>query len=1338
MDAIATRRERVVLELEDNFSTGMARAAAATALLNRELNSLSGSAVRTASRDMDRASKDIDKTGTSAERTGKQIDRLSGRLALLAQAAAVLGPALVPLGAAALPAVAGLTAEVGALAGALGVTLLAFKGLGDGIKALNTYQLEPTAANLEKVREEFEKLGPAGAHFVKFLDDLGPQLSSIQDAAREGLFPGIEDGITELLPLLPQVRSLVSEIATAMGDLATDAGASLAGPKWRAFFDYLERTAAPTLTSLGHIVGDFAAGLANLLVAFEPLSNAFTLGLEDMAASFESWSSTLDTNQGFQDFLGYLEQAGPKALDFLGALVGALASIVEAAAPVGDAVLPALTALANVLSTLAQSPVGPMFFTAAAALSVYSRATAVAASAQARFGGSLAGTVRGLTAVTTAQERALLSAQQLTRVQSGQRSAWAGAAAQIGALAFVASGAADSMGLANTATLGLMGSLAGPWGVALGTATGLVMDFTKGTADAGDQLDTWNGLLRQNQTDLTAYAQTVASAEAQLRDLSSAVPTDFFDQMTKALNPENIKMNLQGLASVLDRTGISGSLFGSLDDSALAKQIEIANELRSKYDDLTVAATGLGQAMDMVGAGQSAEEMGVLNDVLERAKPAMDALGISVEDLAAGVRDGSITTLIAQIVEWNRQADSTKGRTKAVADAIADLGSDALTTAQSATQLSQALDALLSPQLNLSQATDQWRAGLRNLTDELDGTSRSLTAQTDAGDKNRAAVRGQVTNLTALMNAQAEAGAGSGKLSKTMRDGRKAIMDAGVAAGFSRKEMRDYLDTLGLTPELVQTIIKAQTGEALSALDTLAARLRAMDGKTATTYVRTVYQHIGKSTQFGGADGDPSTPYWSGGYTGPGGKYEPAGIVHRGEVVIPQDRVRRDWPMLKARYGDLPGFAAGGVVGGVKPQGTLEDQLAIAQIMQQIRDLQRDLRRDGKDKLEGLDRRIAELQLRLAEKELRLAEHREQREARQEAREALREKRQGLRSAAEGLSFDGLVPQEPQTVAQGVRAEINAFRDQIHEAGGVWSKELRQWARDMMATAREYDATQAAIEAETERRERLVETLNEQQSQLDDLNRTMEAFGAQVAANFLTDPFNQSRTVTVSGDPAAVAALAQAQAQLAAVQASGGPGAAAQASRLMQQIALLQGPASPTEQTLTGLDALRNVLTTDTANAQAFAAALQQAVTRGLDPTGGLFQQLATSGDLTTAQQLAGLSPAEIDQFEAMFKAREDAAAQLAALTTQAVYGEQQAQLQALVESTQAAIRASDATLTVLNAQLVVLGAQVQAGAEQGVEALRPQFEAINATLATIPGATARELQHLIRKLAGK
>lgn len=54
-----------------------------------------------------------------------------------------------------------------------------------------------------------------------------------------------------------------------------------------------------------------------------------------------------------------------------------------------------------------------------------------------------------------------------------------------------------------------------------------------------------------------------------------------------------------------------------------------------------------------------------------------------------------------------------------------------------------------------------------------------------------------------------------------------------------------------------------------------------------------------------------------GGYTGAGGVMEPAGIVHKGEFVLPQRAVSRiGLPKLEAmRLGTLPGYANGGLVG---------------------------------------------------------------------------------------------------------------------------------------------------------------------------------------------------------------------------------------------------------------------------------------------------------------------------------------------------------------------------------------------------------------------------------------
>ena len=61
-----------------------------------------------------------------------------------------------------------------------------------------------------------------------------------------------------------------------------------------------------------------------------------------------------------------------------------------------------------------------------------------------------------------------------------------------------------------------------------------------------------------------------------------------------------------------------------------------------------------------------------------------------------------------------------------------------------------------------------------------------------------------------------------------------------------------------------------------------------------------------------------SASFAVGGYTGPGGKYEAAGVVHRGEVVFSQDDIARLGGVRAVeaiRTGDMPGYATGGAVG---------------------------------------------------------------------------------------------------------------------------------------------------------------------------------------------------------------------------------------------------------------------------------------------------------------------------------------------------------------------------------------------------------------------------------------
>ncbi|NUS53429.1 MAG: hypothetical protein HOV66_00990, partial [Streptomycetaceae bacterium] len=306
-----------------------------------------------------------------------RLDQADSRMANLVQTGLALAPALVPIGGLAVPAIAGLTTQLGSAGLAAGVTVLAFKGVGGALDALNKYQLAPTAANFQAMQLKMAQLGPDGREFVRTLQGMRPQLEALQNTARAGIFPGATDGLEELLKLMPQAERLIGHVSTTVGDLFAEAGDNLNDPRWVKFFNYLDREASPTLEAMGKSFGTVVEGIANMIMAFDPLADDFTHGMLNMSRSFNQWTQGLDSSQGFQKFLSYLEDTGPEALDTLGALGEALVSFVEAAAPVGKVTLPIVEGLAKGFSAVADSPIGPLLIGTAAAVGVLGRSLAL-------------------------------------------------------------------------------------------------------------------------------------------------------------------------------------------------------------------------------------------------------------------------------------------------------------------------------------------------------------------------------------------------------------------------------------------------------------------------------------------------------------------------------------------------------------------------------------------------------------------------------------------------------------------------------------------------------------------------------------------------------------------------------------------------------------------------------------------------------------------------------------------------------------------------------------------------------------------------------------------------
>jgi TP901 family phage tail tape measure protein len=272
------------------------------------------------------------------------------------------------------------------------------------------------------------------------------------------------------------------------------------------------------------------------------------------------------------------------------------------------------------------------------------------------------------------------------------------------------------------------------------------------------------------------------------------------------------KASLEGLTATLDeQTGAITENTAkwatkSLQDSGAAG---VLADLGISLETATSAVLGNADALDKVGAASKGASF-------EQAQALVQILG-----LKEGIVDSS-----AKYIEGKKAADGAADATGAVGEAAGE----AATEVES---LSDALNGLLDPLLDQDEATVAWRRSIASLTEDLVKNGGGLDVSTKAGRDNRDAIRSRIEDLKASVNADAEAGVGAEKLGQKMLRGAEGIVQAGAAAGISEKEMRKYIDRLGLTPDQIDTIIAAQD-KATPKIEAVKGGLGALSGIKAT------------------------------------------------------------------------------------------------------------------------------------------------------------------------------------------------------------------------------------------------------------------------------------------------------------------------------------------------------------------------------------------------------------------------------------------------------------------------------------------------------------------------
>ena len=178
----------------------------------------------------------------------------------------------------------------------------------------------------------------------------------------------------------------------------------------------------------------------------------------------------------------------------------------------------------------------------------------------------------------------------------------------------------------------------------------------------------------------------------------------------------------------------------------------------------------------------------------------------------------------------------------------------------------------------------------------------------------------QVRAVVAGLEEQARVGAAAGDTQEALTEryaaGRAELVRQLEAMGYTTEQAQALADTYGAIPGEVETIATAQTADAETRMDRL---IEAYTGRSMTLYadVRLRANELGGLVNYyGGRDFSLGGGFADGGYTGPGGKYEPAGVVHKGEFVFDQEDTARHRALFEAiRAGALPGYDDGGYVG---------------------------------------------------------------------------------------------------------------------------------------------------------------------------------------------------------------------------------------------------------------------------------------------------------------------------------------------------------------------------------------------------------------------------------------
>lgn len=392
---------------------------------------------------------------------------------------------------------------------------------------------------------------------------------------------------------------------------------------------------------------------------------------------------------------------------------------------------------------------------------------------------------------------------------------------------------------------------------------------------------------------LTVWAQNAADAEARTDELRGTL--DEFGNVTDT--------TLQSINDAL--AGNSKNWFESLLGKDPESYIDLAEKFGVAIEDVQGAILGEADAIDRVNEARTAyiDAENASSRVANKRRQEFDILNSMIGEQAGLLTD----------------AQKEQGQ-KALADEAAGVAQEELggvygDTTGAIGEQGDALEELIALQqeaagivLSERDAQRALEQAVRDASTALTDNGATLDISTQKGADNQAALDGIAESTWDVIAAMQRNGSDQASLQGVMATSRQRFLGVATAMGMGADEANALADQLGLIPTNIEPQVDVNTGNSVANVNAVRDAVNAIP-----TYRRITLEAVTQGNVPGA--GTVLAPFAEGGYTGDGGKYDPAGVVHRGEFVTSKEKTARYRPLLEAIHaGTLPGYASGGFV----------------------------------------------------------------------------------------------------------------------------------------------------------------------------------------------------------------------------------------------------------------------------------------------------------------------------------------------------------------------------------------------------------------------------------------